>query len=210
MSYDPSIGAPNWGPVNTHSRDAARDLPKNYSEAREAFEHASKRRGKAAGMVARNTSIEKLSYSHSIGSYAIVFHETKVVTFHPDCSVTLNSGGWQTFATRDRINRCGFRLSMSGGIPSLPWGGLDVPFRDGMILNPDGTVGGTPVCGSVAEITSRRRRVLARARRNPGFRYCPFYWPLRSGGQTTYRGTVPEAFRTDSELGLKPRTRKGI
>jgi hypothetical protein len=39
-----------------------------------------------------------------IPSYAVRLHDTDVVTLHPDGSQTLNSGGWRTVTTKDRIN----------------------------------------------------------------------------------------------------------
>jgi hypothetical protein len=39
------------------------------------------------------------------GSVAIELHGTKVVIIHPDDTYTLNSGGWQTSTTKDRINQ---------------------------------------------------------------------------------------------------------
>jgi hypothetical protein len=37
--------------------------------------------------------------------YAIRLHNTDVVTLHPDGCYTLDSGGWRTVTTKDRINR---------------------------------------------------------------------------------------------------------
>lgn len=37
--------------------------------------------------------------------FAVQLHDTDVVTFHKDGSVTLDSGGWLTVTTKDRMNR---------------------------------------------------------------------------------------------------------
>lgn len=37
-------------------------------------------------------------------SYAVVLYNTDVVTYHPDDSVTINTGGWFTNSTMSRIN----------------------------------------------------------------------------------------------------------
>jgi hypothetical protein len=37
-------------------------------------------------------------------AYAIRFHETNVVTFYPDHALELNTGGWRTRSTADRMN----------------------------------------------------------------------------------------------------------
>ena len=39
------------------------------------------------------------------GSVGIDLHGTTVVCIHPDNSATLNSGGWHTSTTKDRINQ---------------------------------------------------------------------------------------------------------
>ena len=39
------------------------------------------------------------------GSVGIMLHSTYVVKIHPDNSATLNSGGWHTSTTKDRINQ---------------------------------------------------------------------------------------------------------
>ena len=36
--------------------------------------------------------------------FAVRLHETDVVTIHPDGTYTLNTGGWETVTTKDRIN----------------------------------------------------------------------------------------------------------
>jgi hypothetical protein len=39
------------------------------------------------------------------GSVGIMLHSTYVVKIHEDGTYTLNSGGWQTNTTKDRINK---------------------------------------------------------------------------------------------------------
>jgi len=39
------------------------------------------------------------------GSVGIMLHSTYVVKIHPDNSATLNSGGWHTSTTKDRMNK---------------------------------------------------------------------------------------------------------
>lgn len=57
-------------------------------------------RNKTSRPIENNTRIEKRGED-----YAVVLHSTDVVTYHEDGSVTLNSGGWFTITTKDRINR---------------------------------------------------------------------------------------------------------
>jgi hypothetical protein len=49
--------------------------------------------------VGNNTHVEKRGKD-----FAVKLHETDVVTMHPDKTYTLNSGGWKTGVTRDRIH----------------------------------------------------------------------------------------------------------
>lgn len=39
------------------------------------------------------------------GSVGIMLHSTYVVKIHPDNSATLNTGGWYSSTTKDRINK---------------------------------------------------------------------------------------------------------
>jgi len=50
--------------------------------------------------VANNTYLER----RPEGDIAVRLHATDVVTFHPDGTATLNSGGWLTVTTKSRIN----------------------------------------------------------------------------------------------------------
>lgn len=45
------------------------------------------------------------AYIQADGSVAIELHGTNVVTFYPNGLVKLNSGGWRTSTTKDRINK---------------------------------------------------------------------------------------------------------
>lgn len=39
------------------------------------------------------------------GDVRIILHSTTIVTIHADNTYTLNSGGWRTSTTKDRINK---------------------------------------------------------------------------------------------------------
>ena len=71
---------------------------------------------------------------------ALQLHSTDVMTFHPDGSITLNSGGWHTVTTKARINselsgRQG--INQVNGIWYMHDGSL---FYDGVTIDADGTV----------------------------------------------------------------------
>jgi hypothetical protein len=82
---------------------------------------------KAAKIVDNNT----LRIEYQDGTSAIRLHDTDIVTFNTDGSLTLNSGGWQTLTTKDRINaylrNTGY-ISQNKGI----WYIYGSPFYDGI------------------------------------------------------------------------------
>lgn len=189
-------------------------MPKNYAEAAQAFEHADKRRGGARGKLCHSTTIERF-LTRGADEFGIRLHDTVILLFRSDGSMVVNTGGWQTKTTRDRLNRCGVRLGMGGGVASVTHGGVEHVYRDGMTLLPDGTVLGYPTVGTVEQVRSRRRRALAawnRANKGEGdFTSppygCAWYWPTRAGGWTNHRGNCPEAFQDDVQCGLAPAKR---
>lgn len=72
------------------------------------------------------------AYILSDGSVAIELHGTKVVTIHADDSVTLNSGGYQTSTTKDRINQYS---PMRVYQKNFTWFLSDgTPFEDNMVV----------------------------------------------------------------------------
>ena len=85
------------------------------------------------------------------GAKVIRFHHTNIVTFNPDGSITLNSGGWKTATTKERINeytpkdivitqdKSIWYVRTHGG---QGWGRSDITFQDGITILPDGTVTG--------------------------------------------------------------------
>jgi len=67
----------------------------------EAVSMVKGKRNKDRRKVGNNTYAEILPD----GSVGIMLHSTYVVKIHPDNSATLNSGGWHTSTTKDRINQ---------------------------------------------------------------------------------------------------------
>lgn len=49
-----------------------------------------------------NNTYAEILHDNSVG---IMLHSTYVVKIHPDNTYTLQSGGWQTVTTKDRINQ---------------------------------------------------------------------------------------------------------
>jgi hypothetical protein len=74
-----------------------------------------------------NTYLVRID-SETIG---VKLHNTIVVTIHQDGTYTLDSGGWQTVTTKQRINEyCPVRVNQR----KHQWyvGDEDIPFKDGI------------------------------------------------------------------------------
>jgi hypothetical protein len=91
----------------------------------------------------RNRSQRKIgnntyAYIQADGSVAIELHGTNVVVIYPDDSVMLNSGGWRTSTTKDRINKYSpVRVYQK----NYEWFLSDgTPFEDRMIVTSDWVV----------------------------------------------------------------------
>lgn len=107
-------------------------------------EFLAKGRNKLERKVANNTYVVARENAVSVR-----LHNTDVVTFHRDGTITLNSGGWRTVTTKARINdalgRTGYVSQDKSVWHYLPHGiGWQdkaewVPFSDGMTV--DGTTG---------------------------------------------------------------------
>lgn len=78
---------------------------------------------------------------------AVRLHATDVVTYYPDGRIKINSGGWRTVTTKDRINKYApISLWANHGqwVISAPHRAQDGVFfyQDNMTINPDGTFSG--------------------------------------------------------------------
>jgi hypothetical protein len=70
------------------------------------------------------------------GTVAIKLHNTYVVKINPNGTYTLNSGGWQTVTTKDRINKYSPRYVFQ---KNYEWfvkiNDKTYPFIDGMVVS---------------------------------------------------------------------------
>lgn len=77
------------------------------------------------------------------GGIAVRLHATDVVTIHPDGSYTLNTGGWWTVTTKERINAYSpARLSQRRGEWYLLTPAGEVKYWDGVRVDGAGNVVG--------------------------------------------------------------------
>jgi hypothetical protein len=85
--------------------------------------------------VGNNTYAEIMSD----GSVGITLHSTMIVRIHPDNSATLNTGGWHTSTTKDRMNKYSpVRVYQKKGEWYLN-NDENTPYEDGMNVKDDKT-----------------------------------------------------------------------
>jgi len=90
-------------------------------------------------LIANNT----IEYHKDNGTRVIRLHLTDIITFHPDGSVTLNSGGYKTATTKSRINELApVIITQKSSVWYVYYSGKEYIFKDGITLYPDGTVTG--------------------------------------------------------------------
>ena len=93
-----------------------------------------------AGKVFRVAS-NTWEYVAQSGIRALVYHRTEILVRWPSGAVTLNTGGWNTLTTRDRLNR--FQHAAQVYSERGAWrvrvrrNGKDYPFTDGMTILPE-------------------------------------------------------------------------
>jgi len=81
--------------------------------------------------IANNTYAEIL-HDNSVG---IMLHSTYVVKIHPDDTYTLQTGGWQTSTTKDRINQYSpVRVYQRKHEWFVTINGKEYPFMEGMVV----------------------------------------------------------------------------
>jgi hypothetical protein len=95
---------------------------------------------------------------------AVKLHDTDVVTFKKDGSVVLDSGGWLTPTTKDRINDnlgdYGY-ISQKNRQWTVHVAGKEYPYKDGMTIMPGGRVEGA---GTMTEKEGAAKKRLAHKR----------------------------------------------
>jgi hypothetical protein len=89
-------------------------------------------------LIANNT----VEYCRVDGSRVIRLHLTDIITYHYSGCIILNSGGWQTVTTKERLNRYGFRVWQIDSVWYLRVGGTSYVWRDGITVYPSGRVVG--------------------------------------------------------------------
>jgi hypothetical protein len=113
------------------------EVSRKYGELDELMARARKGRRK----LANNTYLEEREH----GALAIRLHATDVLIYRPNGTVELNSGGWRTITTKDRLCRFlpgAWHVFQVGGAWYLSDGSCQWGYEDGMVIHDDGTVTG--------------------------------------------------------------------
>lgn len=101
----------------------------NYAEA---VKMVRGKRNKDSRKIGNNTYAEILS-DDTVG---IKLHSTYVVKIRADGTYTLNSGGWQTVTTKDRINQYSpVRVYQRDYTWYVTINGKEMPYMDGMVVS---------------------------------------------------------------------------
>lgn len=94
-----------------------------------------------ATLTGRNKDRKKLANNTYLvrrdnGDFAVKLHDTDVVTYHADGTITLSTGGWQTVTTKARINEYSHAgISQRQGVWYMSDGSL---YRDGLVIKANG------------------------------------------------------------------------
>lgn len=101
------------------------------------------------------------------GVIAIRLHATDIIEYHPDGAIALDTGGWLTVTTKERMNRFApARLWSEKGRWWVRWDGHDpVLYADGITLEADGSMTGVPSDSKVAAQDARNRKTRAKIKR---------------------------------------------
>jgi hypothetical protein len=117
-----------------------------------------------------------VEYMDTEGARIIRFHHTNIIIFHPNGDVRLDSGGWKTPVTKDRMNEIAGKghnfhivqdksiwyvkvATMSNG---AGMGGRSYPFGDGITIHMDGSVSGKgPDPNETLKLKARIKRYVA-------------------------------------------------
>jgi hypothetical protein len=94
--------------------------------------------------ISKKVDNNTVAYTRPNGDRCIRLHRTDVVTHRADGCCVLNSGGWQTVTTKDRINSYGpagvrvFQRKHEWFICKAGDWDNAVPFEDGVVITPGG------------------------------------------------------------------------
>lgn len=92
-----------------------------------------------ARLAGRNT----LDYTSPLGTRKIRLHDTDIMTFHPDGTIQLHTGGFNTHTTRNRMNEflpAGMSVFTERGVIHARTKEMTRKFMDTATIHPDGRI----------------------------------------------------------------------
>ena len=101
------------------------------------------------GIGARKIALNTVEYTDTEGNKVIRLHHTNIVTHKVNGDIVLNSGGWKTPTTKDRMNEHGrglfyiMQINSVWYVRTTPLGeNGQYPFADGITIHSDGSMTG--------------------------------------------------------------------
>lgn len=114
----------------------------------------------ASGVVLKSRVIgnNTVEYSKDNGDRVIRLHDTDIITQKKNGDIVLDSGGWQTLTTKDRMNKhlAGVSIYQEKSIWYVVTNGDRYVYQDGMILHANGAVSGA---GEVKDLRKMQKRI---------------------------------------------------
>jgi hypothetical protein len=150
-------------------------------------------------LIANNT----IEYHKDNGTRVIRLHLTDIITFHPDGSVTLNSGGYKTATTKSRINELApVIITQKSSVWYVYYSGKEYIFKDGITLYPDGTVTGYGAKENNKKeinkfIDGYMDKLINRELEKPGFGDC-FYCQANANHSDHIKSHIEESYYVPS------------
>lgn len=92
----------------------------------------------------RSTLLENNTVEYWQGEDRIIrLHHTDIIRFKDNGDIILNSGGYQTVTTKDRMNKyCPYQINQDNSIWYVSVNGDRYGFKDNMVIHPNGRVYG--------------------------------------------------------------------
>ena len=140
-----------------------RNLPSSFEVCEKKFARHSAR---WSGKIANNTYLEH-GTDGALTFYAVRLHRTCIVTFYSNGEVLLNTGGWNTVTTRQRMRDCGVNVGTTAGVLTVRHGGNEWAFADSITLHANGTVSAewaVPAAEEIRDARAAKRREIVRRR----------------------------------------------
>lgn len=113
------------------------------------------------GRNAQSRKLGRNTYLQRRGkNIAVMLHKTDIATYMPSGSVTLNTDGWRTLTTSDRLRGLGHQVYTTKGVWFLHGYGEPVKFKDGLTISKNGRITGA---GKVNEKHDKATKAQAKA-----------------------------------------------